>query len=109
MKAKKKAKKAIQWSRLDWQGEFDEVFVSDASLVHIERMDERAFWIGINVGKRMLMINTGVSDGEWYFRIEEDKIGGKEFVVKRSAKLSDKAIERLQKERLEGGRNATRS
>lgn len=58
-------------------GEFDEVFVDNA-FVHVERMNTRAWWIGITPPKKSglprLMINTGIHDGEWYFNIEEDSL-----------------------------------
>ena len=57
------------------RGEFDEMFVRNAS-VHIERMSETSFWIGIYPSRASglpgLMLNTGVCNGEWFFNIEED-------------------------------------
>lgn len=66
--------------------EFDELFLKDAT-VHIERMNTRAFWIGIEAadGQR-IHINTGVEDGKWFFRVEEvDAEGGISEVVERRA------------------------
>ena len=64
-------------------GEFDETFVANAS-VHIERMDDTAYWIGIYTpdGKG-IMVNTGVYRGEWYFNVEEDSPDGRSFTVRR--------------------------
>ncbi len=68
---------------LDDFGEFDEVFVKNAS-VHIERMDETAYWIGIDApGMASLMVNTGTVDGVWYFNVEEDSLDGRDFSVQR--------------------------
>lgn len=53
-------------------GELDEVFIANA-FVHIERMGDTAFWIGIEgENKPMLHLNTGVHRGQWYFNIEVD-------------------------------------
>ena len=55
--------------RLDHRGEFDEVFVSGAS-IHVERMDTTGFWIGIDKkGFPSLSIRTGVHRGVWYFNV----------------------------------------
>jgi hypothetical protein len=68
---------------LDHRDELDEVFVRNA-FVHIERMNETGYWIGIDSpGRPHLMINTGVHGGKWFFNVEEDKIGGKYFNVER--------------------------
>src|SRR6185437_10408306 len=71
-------------------GELDEVFINNAS-VHIERMHETAFWIGISCeGKPPLMLNTGVHRGTWYFNVEVDSLEDpKSFYVQRprSSKL----------------------
>ena len=59
--------------RMDHRNEFDELVVEKAN-VHIERMDKKAFWIGIypKNGKGW-MVNTGVDEhGEWYFNVDED-------------------------------------
>lgn len=85
-------KKAVRHHnlKLDHRGEFDEVFVKKAS-VQIERMDEKAFWIGIDApGMPTLMINTGVYMGRWYFRVEEDAFEGKSFEIFRPAVTSRK-------------------
>lgn len=67
-------------------GEFDEVFIRNA-FVHIERMNETGFWIGIDPpkdsGLPRIMVNTGVYKGEWYFNLQEDSTGGKHFSVRR--------------------------
>jgi hypothetical protein len=69
--------------RLDHRQEFDEIVLPQAS-VHIERMDETAFWIGIEaIGLPGLMVNTGVNRGTWYFNIEEDEHNGRSFTVHR--------------------------
>ncbi len=68
---------------LDHRKEFDEVFVQNAT-VHVERMDEKCYWIGINApGLPMLMINTGVEQGKWFFTIEEDEAKGRFLRVER--------------------------
>lgn len=70
--------------RLDQNGEFDEFFASNA-FVHIERMNERGFWIGITPRNgHTVHVNTGAYRGKWYFRIE-DADGGDGHVVERSA------------------------
>lgn len=61
-------------------GELDEVWIENA-FVHIERMDDTAFWIGIEgKGKPMLHLNTGVHRGQWYFNIEVDSLEKPEFL-----------------------------
>lgn len=73
---------------LDHREEFDEVFVPNA-FVHIERMNETGYWIGINApGLPSLMINTGVHRGVWFFNVEEDAIGGQSFSVTRPRRKS---------------------
>ena len=67
--------------------ELDEVFIRNAS-VHIERMDDTAFWIGIyppeSSGFPSIMLNTGVYKGEWFFNVEEDCLDGpRDFIVRR--------------------------
>jgi hypothetical protein len=65
-------------------GEFDELWLDKAD-IHIERMDDAAFWIGFypEVGPE-LMLNTGVYRGEWYFNIYEDVVGdGRDISVRR--------------------------
>lgn len=75
-------KKQIRF-KLDSEGEFDEVFISNAS-VHIERMNDTGFWIGIEgKGLPLLMVNTGVHRGKWFFNLEEDAIDGRSFQVQR--------------------------
>ena len=74
----------------DHRSEFDEVFVREAS-VHIERMADRCFWIGIDPpsSSRLpsLRIFTGVERGKWFFRISEDSLdAAQEMVVQRPAK-----------------------
>lgn len=71
--------------RLDHRNEFDELIVEKAN-VHIERLDTKAFWIGIYPDKGAgWMVNTGVdSDGNWFFNVEEDDDnpeGGRSFMV----------------------------
>lgn len=67
------------------QPEFDELFVSDAS-VHVERMNERGFWIGVTGSDgRRFSINTGIADGKWFFSVEEDKKRGQFYSVQRPA------------------------
>lgn len=67
-------------------GEFDEVFVRNA-FVHIERMNETGFWIGVDPPKSSglprIMLTTGVYKGEWFFNLEEDSLGGKSLSVRR--------------------------
>lgn len=73
--------------RLDNRGEFDELFVQDAR-VHVERMNTRAFWIGIEVkGGPMIHINTGIHHGKWFFRVEDvdSPLGGVSESVERPA------------------------
>jgi hypothetical protein len=56
---------------LDRSGELDEVFFRNSD-VHIERMADKAFWIGIDMQDGThFAVNTGVEKGIWYFRIEE--------------------------------------
>ncbi len=65
---------------LDSFGEFDETWFRGAD-VHIERMNETGFWIGFDLpGDRRVMLNTGVHKGVWFFNLEEDRIGGGNFV-----------------------------
>lgn len=56
-------------------GEFDEAWISGAD-VHIERMSDTTFWIGITPpegsGLPTVMLNTGVHKGEWFFNLYED-------------------------------------
>lgn len=69
--------------RLDSFGELDEYF-ADGAHVHIERMDTRSFWIGLDLpGDRHVRINTGVSGNKWYFNVEEDWAEGKTYEVNR--------------------------
>lgn len=67
-------------------GEFDEVWIRDA-FVHIERMNDTGFWIGIDPPKSSglprIMLNTGVHKGVWFFNLQEDSIGGKSLTVQR--------------------------
>lgn len=59
------------------EDELDEVFIKDAH-VHIERMDDTSFWIGIHAtGMAPIMLNTGVCRGVWYFNVEEDSLDHK--------------------------------
>lgn len=67
-------------------GEFDELFVT--GFVHIERMDTRAFWIGIDTPGGQIHVRTGVEKGVWFFNIEqefEDGRAGEDFQVERPA------------------------
>lgn len=67
--------------RQDADGSLDEVVAHDC-FVHVERLGERHMWIGIEPkGGTRLMIDTGVEDGKWYFRVREDAEGGREFVA----------------------------
>lgn len=63
---------------LGHDGEFDEVWVAKAD-VHIERMNDTGFWIGIDPPKSSglprIMLNTGVYRGEWFFNLQEDCFG----------------------------------
>jgi hypothetical protein len=81
--------------RLDPQGEFDEAFFTNAS-VHIERMDTRAWWIGIETPEGNFMINTGIADGKWFFNFEEDKLGGESHLLTRPACYQQHFVERPQ-------------
>lgn len=82
--SKPKPKKHHEFS--ETRGEFDEVWVKNA-FVHIERMDDKAFWIGIDPPKASglprIMLNTGVVNGQWYFNLEEDSLDGKRLEVSR--------------------------
>jgi len=70
---------------MDHQGEFDEMFLHNAS-VHIERMNTRAFWIGIETADgRNIHVNTGVHNGKWFFNVEDTAVGGKFESVERPA------------------------
>ena len=73
---------------LDHLNEFDEVFVSNAS-VHIERMDEMCYYIGIEHKELpQLMIRTGVERGVWFFNIEVDSVEDHQFLsVQRPRKV----------------------
>lgn len=72
---------------LDCRKELDEMFIQDA-MVHIERMNETGFWIGIDSpGMPRLHINTGCHEDTWFFNIEEDRIGGRFLTVERRASL----------------------
>jgi hypothetical protein len=79
---------------LDHHKEFDEVFVTNAS-VHIERMSDRCYWMCIDPpeksGLPSLRIFTGVGAGKWFFRISEDALeGAQKFVTDRPAKYVNK-------------------
>lgn len=67
-------------------GEFDELFVRNA-FVHIERMNDTGFWIGIDLPKSSglprIMINTGVHQGVWFFNLSEDSMDGQTVTVQR--------------------------
>ncbi len=90
-------------------GEFDELFLRDCS-VHIERMNETGFWIGIDFAGGRVTVNTGVYRGEWFFNVEEDTVGGQSAQVTRprrgvkipspfaQIKRMDAIIERYQEE-----------
>jgi len=92
------AKRAHRF-RLDHRQEFDEVYLAEAS-VHIERMDETAFWMGIEAeGLPRLMVNTGVERGQWYFNVEEDEKDGKRFTVQRPRRGSSPAGKPMKRER----------
>jgi hypothetical protein len=69
--------------RLDFRQEFDEVYVERAT-VHIERMDDACYWIGID-SKSLpsLRIFTGMQRGVWFFNIQEDSDEGRTFTVRR--------------------------
>ena len=69
---------------MDHRGELNEVFLSKAS-VHIERMNERCYWIGIEApGFVPLLVTTGIDGSIWFFNVEEDEIGGRFLQVQRS-------------------------
>lgn len=71
--------KEHQWGRLDHNGEFDEMWIKNA-FVHIERMNDTGFWIGIEApGMPHISVNTGVHSGEWFFSVSEEKSGGGKF------------------------------
>ena len=79
---------------MDHRGEFDEVFVRNA-FVHVERMADRSFWIGIDSpGMARLSIRTGVADGKWYFNVEEDTLSGRHESVTRPACYRQHSVER---------------
>lgn len=72
--------------RLDQSAEFDELVVDGSAFVHVERMDQRCFWIGIDLpDNKRINIRTGVEDGMWFFRVEEDFKEGRDFLVERRA------------------------
>lgn len=72
---------------IDGRREFDETFIRNAS-VHIERMDECCFYIGIEAkGLPGLRLFTGIQGGNWFFNIEEDSRGGRFISVRRKAKF----------------------
>lgn len=73
--------------KMDSKGEFDEVFLENAS-VHIERMDETGFWIGIDLPDgRCIHVNTGVERGTWFFNVSEAHLlDGKFLSVQRPRK-----------------------
>ena len=86
---------------MDEEGEFDEVFLSKAS-VHVERMNETGYWIGIDApGFPSLMVNTGVYRGVWFFNIEEDEIGGRSLQVQRPRR-SKKVLMEKRNQRCKG-------
>lgn len=63
--------------RLDDRKEFDELIVENV-MVHIERMDRKAFWIGIYPKDGPgWMVRTGVVRDKWYFNVEEDATNGR--------------------------------
>lgn len=71
--------------RLDQSGEFDE-FVAKNAAIHVERMNETGFWIGIDLpGGARVKINTGVESGKWFFNIEEDGNPERSFGIERKA------------------------
>ncbi len=78
-----------------YDDEFDEVWIKGAN-VHIERMDETAFWIGIDPppssGLPRIMLNTGVCKGEWYFNLEEDCLDGAQSVSVRRPRSSRRPL-----------------
>jgi hypothetical protein len=74
------------------RAEFDELFVENAS-VHIERMDEAAFFIGIDAkGFPGLLVNTGIQGGKWYFNVQEDVNAGRFISVHRKARFKSERI-----------------
>lgn len=71
------------WGPLDHRGAFDAVWVANA-FVHVERMSDTCFWMRFDTQQGPgIAIRTGIHRGKWFFRIEEDKIGGREYVVER--------------------------
>lgn len=79
-------------------GEFDELFCANA-FVHIERMDKRAFWMGITgPDGKDIMVNTGVTnDGIWFFNVDENWKGGEryEIQVPRKPKIDETPIDKF--------------
>src|ERR1700689_5198421 len=75
-KTKKQQHHKMHLDRID--NEFDEVWIANCD-VHIERMNETGFWIGIDPPNRSglpgIMLNTGLYKGEWFFNIYEDCLG----------------------------------
>src|SRR5687767_12674357 len=59
--------------RVDESGEFDELFAKGVRSVHVERMEGRSFWIGIDLPNgEQVNVRTGVERGKWYFRVLGD-------------------------------------
>lgn len=63
--------------KLDHCGEFDEFFAEDAK-IHVERMNARAIWIGIDLPDGgAVHMNTGIEAGVWFFNVSRtDSVGG---------------------------------
>ncbi len=76
--------------RLDQDGALDEVFLENAN-VHIERMHKTGYWIGFDLqdGGRILL-NTGLSRGQWFFTVQEGQAGGRIFSVHRPRRKAKK-------------------
>lgn len=86
MKNKLKAKSSnVKVSPPDYRGEFDEAFI-DARHVHIERMGNRGWWIGIwTKDGSQIHVNTGIHQGTWFFNVDEDEDSGLSTSVQRRA------------------------
>jgi hypothetical protein len=70
--------------RLDMDGEFDELVVTDA-FVHIERMSSTGFWMAVTPREGMpYALRFGFEEGVFYVRLNEEipaAAGGKIWLV----------------------------
>lgn len=89
-------------------GELDEFFIDSAS-VHVERMDDACFWMGLGRGKSLVSVRTGVEDGKWFFRVE-DEGADKSFFIERPVVDAERLTVRSRNLELEeeGERNVER-